>query len=317
MDCTHFQQALVRTKFRILSLKNASQSYISAQAFPRLHIRGKLQLMVDADLNKISHLNSHRGSCVKCIENDNASSVKSSNYDHKDLVEGHMEVAANFAKPPKTISAKEIQRRQKIGLANKGRTPWNKGRKHSEDRERIKKKTIEALRDPKIRKKMSEYPHSHSEQSKARISLGLKKIWEKRLQFRKSQEKCYFSWAKSIAEAAKEGGYDQEQLDWDSYEKMKVDIEHQLLQQRADKARAKEIAKLRAERAAMIRAEKLAKRKEEKAKTIQVKALAHDKPVQKKKKTVVSKALKLKATLTKFHHRKKQLDGSTSFELRR
>lgn len=31
---------------------------------------------------------------------------------------------------------KEEERRRKIGLANKGKVPWNKGRKHSEGRER-------------------------------------------------------------------------------------------------------------------------------------------------------------------------------------
>ncbi|KAG6424468.1 hypothetical protein SASPL_114886 [Salvia splendens] len=47
----------------------------------------------------------------------------------------------------------------RIGHGNKGRVPWNKGRKHSEEtRERISRKTKEALKDPKVRKKMSEAP---------------------------------------------------------------------------------------------------------------------------------------------------------------
>ncbi|XP_022877430.1 uncharacterized protein LOC111395602 isoform X2 [Olea europaea var. sylvestris] len=46
----------------------------------------------------------------------------------------------------------EIQRRRKIGLANKGKVPWNKGRKHSEEtRERIKRRTKEPLKDPKVK----------------------------------------------------------------------------------------------------------------------------------------------------------------------
>ena len=67
----------------------------------------------------------------------------------------------------------EIQRRKKIGLANKGKVPWNKGRQHSpgmfqfyfsisfkffidiislhiETRERIRRRTIEAMSDPKV-----------------------------------------------------------------------------------------------------------------------------------------------------------------------
>lgn len=76
---------------------------------------------------------------------------------------------------------KELERRRKIGVGNKGRVPWNKGRKHSagdyhrdfvflskcmnflnssilnslmtfaETRERIKQKTREALSNPKVK----------------------------------------------------------------------------------------------------------------------------------------------------------------------
>ncbi|CAK9147947.1 unnamed protein product [Ilex paraguariensis] len=46
---------------------------------------------------------------------------------------------------------KESQRRRKIGLANKGKVPWNKGKRHSaETRERIRPRTKEAMKDPKV-----------------------------------------------------------------------------------------------------------------------------------------------------------------------
>lgn len=50
-----------------------------------------------------------------------------------------------------SVHIKELERRRKIGLANRGKTPWNKGIKHSEEtRMRIKKQTIKALSDPKV-----------------------------------------------------------------------------------------------------------------------------------------------------------------------
>nr|CAB3460585.1 unnamed protein product [Digitaria exilis] len=51
------------------------------------------------------------------------------------------------------LSEKEIERRRKIGAANKGQVPWTKGRKWSEEHKKlISQRTTEALRDPKTRK---------------------------------------------------------------------------------------------------------------------------------------------------------------------
>lgn len=167
---------------------------------------------------------------------------------------------------------------------------------------------------------MSECPHSHSDLSKARIGAALRRIWAERLKNKRSQEKCYLIWARSIAEAAKQGGPDQQELSWDSYETIKADLMFQHLQWKSEKAKAKEIAKLRAERVAKVRAEKLArlaqqrKEKEEKAKAGKIEALARKKLEDEKKKTALSKGLKLKARLTKFHHRKKQLETSVSIQ---
>ncbi|KAK8591510.1 hypothetical protein V6N13_031552 [Hibiscus sabdariffa] len=161
---------------------------------------------------------------------------------------------------------KEEQRRRKIGLANKGRVPWNKGRKHSaETRLRIKQRTIEALNDPKVRKKMSEHPHTHSEESKARIGSSVRRSWGKRLKWKRLGEKFFLSWMKSIAEAARKGGSDQAELEWDSYDKIKQEIVLEQLQWATEKAKGKEIAKVRAENARAERIARIAQKRKEQA----------------------------------------------------
>ncbi|KAK6132496.1 hypothetical protein DH2020_033796 [Rehmannia glutinosa] len=155
---------------------------------------------------------------------------------------------------------KEIQRRVKIGHRNKGKVPWNKGRKHSEEtRERIRRRTKEALKDPKVRKKMSEAPRVLSDQTKVKICASLTSLWEKRLKWKRSREKFLQSWAESITKAAKLGGSDQQELDWDSYDKLKREIALQQIHQTAEKAKAKEMARIQAQRAAEAKAEKMAR----------------------------------------------------------
>ncbi|KAL0282619.1 UNVERIFIED_CONTAM: hypothetical protein Sangu_2481500 [Sesamum angustifolium] len=149
----------------------------------------------------------------------------------------------------------EISKR--TGHGNKGRVPWNKGRKHSEEtRERIRQRTKDALKDPKVRKKMSEAPRTLSNQTKVKIRASLTKLWGKRLKWRRSREKFLQSWAESIAIAAKIGGNDEQELDWDSYDKLKQEIALLQIHRAAEKAKAKEIARTRAERAAQAKAEK-------------------------------------------------------------
>ncbi|PIA30436.1 hypothetical protein AQUCO_05500010v1, partial [Aquilegia coerulea] len=164
---------------------------------------------------------------------------------------------------------KETERRRKISLANTGKTPWNLGKKHSaETRQLIKQRTIEALKDPKVRKKMSSSHHPHSEEIKAKIGMAQKRVWRKRLKLIISKEKFYRIWTESIAEAAKKGCFDQQELDWDSYAKMTAELARQQLQLAADKEKAKqkakEIAKLKAAREKAERMARCALRKKEK-----------------------------------------------------
>ncbi|KAK7317816.1 hypothetical protein RJT34_02370 [Clitoria ternatea] len=136
---------------------------------------------------------------------------------------------------------KERIRRMRIGLANKGKVPWNKGKKHSaETRELIKQRTLEALRNPKVRKKMAEHPNSHSDQIKAKISNSLRRVWHERLKSKRSGDQFVLSWEQCLANAAKKGGSGQEELDWDSYDKIKQQLEPcQLLQTEKKKKKKK------------------------------------------------------------------------------
>ncbi|KAI3945924.1 hypothetical protein MKW98_007273 [Papaver atlanticum] len=217
--------------------------------------------------------------------------------------------------------SQETERRRKIGFANKGRTPWNKGKKHSaETRKKIKQRTIEALSDPKVRKKMSECPRSHSEENKIKISIAQKKMWRKRLQMKRLKDEFYLKWAERIAEAARLGGCEQQELNWDSHEKITEELVLKQLQLTADKTREKEIAKLRRARAAKEREEKMAriaqrrkerieKEREEKSKPrVEIKRKTRRKSVEEKQLLALSKGSKLKEKLTKIR-RKKTVDG--------
>lgn len=94
------------------------------------------------------------------------------------------------------------------------------------------------------------------------MSSSLKRVWGKRLEWKRSRAKFLSSWAESIAEAAKRGGSGQRELHWDSYDKMKEEIAIEQHQLAADQAKAKEMAKEKR----MARLAQKRKEKEQKAK---------------------------------------------------
>ncbi|KAK4255880.1 hypothetical protein QN277_008817 [Acacia crassicarpa] len=162
-----------------------------------------------------------------------------------------------------TLDSKMLReriRRMKIGLANKGKVPWNKGRKHTaETRERIKQRTLEALRDPKVRNKMSKHPRTHSDQVKAKIGSSLKHVWKKRLKSKRLKEQFYLSWAQSIANGARKGGNGEEELDWDSCDNIKQQLEHHQPLCAKQKGKGKQIAVAQAKKFMELWAASIAK----------------------------------------------------------
>ncbi|CAK9134111.1 unnamed protein product [Ilex paraguariensis] len=307
VKCTQFHPNILPLSCCISLVKKISPSFGFFSSFTGLHSRRGLHTSVTT--GKKFHV-------LGCCEQELSfilSEEKTSNE------ETQLDSIPNTKESFNFEDHKESQRRRKIGLANKGKVPWNKGKRHSaETRERIRQRTKEAMRDPKVRKKMSECPRSLSPQTKARIRSSLRQLWEERLKWKRLREKFSLSWAESIAMAAKKGGGDQQELDWDSYGKMKREMDLEQLQWAADKAKAKEIARIRAERSSQAKAEKMARlaekrrEQEQKAKVRRpIKRKTHKKSKEEKEELAVAQELKLKERLTKIH-RKKSLNGQVT-----
>lgn len=150
VDGVQFQQAPFRAAFKIVPLKNVFRAFNSISS--KEHHIEKV-FVIDEFQNKIEHSHLGTGSALEQITNEKISVDSHGMYKLHNIGAGLCEEvdSSSSVKITAHIRDKEIQRRKKIGLANKGKTPWNKGRKHSEEtRERIKQRTIEALRDPKV-----------------------------------------------------------------------------------------------------------------------------------------------------------------------
>ncbi|RLN00405.1 uncharacterized protein C2845_PM06G04200 [Panicum miliaceum] len=216
------------------------------------------------------------------------------------------------------LSKKEIERRRKIGAANKGQVPWTKGKKWSEEHKKlISQRTTQALRDPKVRKKMG-HRQQHRQASKDKISAALRKIWERRILSVRSRQKVMQIWSDSIAEAAKRGDYSQDKLDWDSYERIKSEMISMFLW---SKEREQTIKKLK-KAVVKIAAKKLqaaGRRKVQAAgtKKLNPEKMLLQKPDDQLTRVVVSARPKLKERLTKWHGRKKELETVISSRARK
>ncbi|KAM5579705.1 hypothetical protein ABKV19_009470 [Rosa sericea] len=116
------------------------------------------------------------------------------------------------------MDEKEKLRRLRISKANKGNTPWNKGRKHSpETLLLIKERTRLAMQDPKVKMKLVNLGHAQTEETRTKIGIGVRMGWERRRQKLSLQENCCYEWQNLIAEASRRGYDGEEELQWDSY----------------------------------------------------------------------------------------------------
>ncbi|XP_039049506.1 uncharacterized protein LOC120190497 [Hibiscus syriacus] len=116
------------------------------------------------------------------------------------------------------LDDREKLRRRRISKANKGNTPWNKGRKHStETLLRIRERTRLAMQNPKVRMKLVNLGHAQSQETRERIATGVRMGWERRREKLMVQETCHFEWMDLIAEASRKGYIGEEVLQWDSY----------------------------------------------------------------------------------------------------
>ncbi|KAG7672908.1 hypothetical protein Ndes2526B_g08564 [Nannochloris sp. 'desiccata'] len=94
------------------------------------------------------------------------------------LTNGEVVVERAEHEVPEGVGDKERTRRMKISAANRGRTPWNKGRSLPESvREKIRQRTFEAMQRPDVRARMAEanqHRPPHRQEVKDRIRSVLK-----------------------------------------------------------------------------------------------------------------------------------------------
>ncbi|XP_048140189.1 uncharacterized protein LOC115744780 isoform X2 [Rhodamnia argentea] len=129
------------------------------------------------------------------------------------------------------LDEREKLRRMRISKANKGNTPWNKGKKHSaETLQRIRERTRLAMQNPKVKMKLINLGHAQSEKTRMKIGAGVRMGWQRRREKLMVQETCYHEWQNLIAEASRIGYVGEEALQWDSYDMLNEQLEREWLE---------------------------------------------------------------------------------------
>ncbi|XP_050380824.1 uncharacterized protein LOC126798045 [Argentina anserina] len=149
------------------------------------------------------------------VHNENGHMSYDSSKLNKDLSPVQLESSSDDSSE---MDEKEKLRRMRISKANKGNTPWNKGRKHSPETLRlIKERTRLAMQDPKVKMKLVNLGHAQTKETRTKIGIGVRMGWEKRRKKLLLQENCCYEWQNLIAEASRRGYDGEEELQWDSY----------------------------------------------------------------------------------------------------
>jgi hypothetical protein len=71
--------------------------------------------------------------------------------------------------------------------------------------------------------------HVHSFESKEKIRCKLKNVWNRKRMNMFIEKMCIGEWREAIAEAARVGGLDDDELEWDTYKNLKHQIRLQQL----------------------------------------------------------------------------------------
>ncbi|KAJ6979831.1 hypothetical protein NC653_027846 [Populus alba x Populus x berolinensis] len=347
---THFQPNVQQSNHCNSIVMNTCPTYASISTFPRVYDSAALQISVD--------VRETTGSCKHFHSKISLDSAEKQTLIKEVQLDGYRDTAESIIDLPKKGKGKKKH-------GNKGRIPWNKGRKHTaETRALIKQRTTEALTNPQVKsfrdsdelsyfvyyssfssktsspsiltfrlgRRCQDIPmligsattqvfqtENHnfqpipcSEAIRAKISSSLRQIWGKRLKWKRLREKFFLSWSKSIARAAKEGGIDQQELDWDGFDGIKEEITLKQLQGAIEKAKAEERAKRTVEREAKEREEKMvrvAQKREKREEKVKAREEAKRKAYRESKKKTeesssVARKLTLKRRLTKIRKRK-------------
>ncbi|WZZ50490.1 hypothetical protein YC2023_050597 [Brassica napus] len=148
-------------------------------------------------------------------------------------------------------------------------------------------------------------PNLNSEYSQRLSTLLCRKVWSRSKSLR---EKLTSLWSENITEVAREGGSDEVELNWDSYEKANQEISSDKLKLAEEKAITKEQDKMRAEEAAHGKYredEESCGKKYFKRERDQLKG--RTKKTKQNKKNATTSRSKLKKRLTKIHKKKTSL----------